>query len=126
MKQIITTLLFLTCFLVGTVSGEKPKAVTPITAFNKTITKLASEGGFSDDDAIKASFSFLEFLIGPKQEGQKKISRIVVSEAEKVRVFVSYDIGIKFFGYEFEYSRGDIKKGMRWAHFSTLKHISSE
>ena len=109
--------------LVSSVSANESKAAVP---FNKVLADLASAEGFSDDDAIKASFVFLEFLIGAKQEGQKKVSRIVLSEPAKIRVFVCYDIGLKFFGYEFEYQRGDLKKGMKWAHFTTLQHIPSE
>ena len=90
------------------------------------ISELASNDGFSDDDAISTSVFFLEYLIGPKPNDQKLISRVVLSKAENVRVFVAYDFGIGFSGYEFEFRRGDQKKGMRWAHFLRLIQIPSE
>lgn len=90
------------------------------------VSDLASDSGFTDEDAKKVSIFFLEKLIGPKPENQKLATRIEKSEPELVRVFVCYDFGIGFSGYEFVYRRGDPAKGMRTAHFVSLEQIPSE
>jgi hypothetical protein len=92
----------------------------------KMVSESASDAGFSDEDALKVSVFFMEKLIGPVPEGQKLVTRIEGSEPEGVRVFVAYDFGLKFTGFEFEYRRGNVQKGMRWAQFVRLSHVPSE
>jgi hypothetical protein len=113
--------------LSGILSGSSLLSAEPslMAQVWRMVTASASDAGFSDEDATKVSVFFLEELLGPLPQGQKLVTRIEGSEPERVRVFVAYE-GIKFSGYEFEYGRGDPKKGMRWAHFVRLSHVPSE
>jgi hypothetical protein len=120
----LTASLFAAPFLL---CGSSMAAEQPLmTRVSERVSKLASTSGFSDEDAVAAATFILEQLNGPKPEGQKLSSRVVISEPEKIRVFVAYDFGVGFHGYEIEFRRGDPKSGMRWAHFVSLTLIPSE
>ncbi len=107
----------------GTLVSAAPSLISRVA---QQVSNLASTSGFSDEDAVSASTYILEQLNGPKSDNQELSSRIVSSESERIRVFVAYDFGIGFHGYEIEFRRGDPKRGMRWAHFVTLTLIPSE
>ena len=104
------------------VAGEQPL----MPQVSVMVSDLASDSGFTDEDATKVSIFLIGKLIGPKPDNQNLITRISKSEPELVRVFVAYDFGIGFSGFEFVFRRGDPEKGMRWAHFESLEQIPSE
>ncbi len=90
------------------------------------VTKLASDSGFSDSDATEVAIFFFKDIQGPPFKDSKLATRIQISEPESVTVFVCYDYGPKFTGYDFTFKRGNITEGMRWAHFWSLQRIPSK
>jgi hypothetical protein len=106
--------------------GAETQKQTVLVKVAKMIKELASTDGFSDEDATKVAVFFLEKLAGPKPADQKLFTRIDETKPESVTVFVSYDFGIGFTGFQFQFERGDPGKGLRFAHFVSLKLVPSE
>jgi hypothetical protein len=96
------------------------------------VTKLANDGGFTDDDAVFSAKMFFIGLVGlPEDYSLPKDHKLNTevrrsTTPEIVTVFVSYDFGIGFIGYDFTFHRGDVSKGMRYANFQSLQVVPSE
>ena len=90
---------------------------------NQLTTKLALDAGFSDDDAVQVAVFFLQNLLGPKTAKEKTSTRIVTSKPESVTVYAGYDNHIITRGFRFQFERGDITNGKRYARFMVLQYV---
>lgn len=106
-------------------SKDKPVS-SPMQEFRKMVRTLASDSGFTDNDALKASVYLLKILEGNGPKESRLSKTIKLSKPKSVIVFVSYDFGIGFIGYEVEFLRGDLQKGMRTASFKSISIVPSE
>ena len=132
MKTILTLVILATAVCTVNAEDDLKQTKPLIQLVSEKVSTLAEDGGFSDEDAISAAKMFFVGLVGepgdnPLTKNAKLRTRIQKSSTPaQVTVFVSYDFGKGYVGYNFRFSRGDVSEGKRWAHFNSLELVPSK
>ena len=126
MKPAIPTILHFTALIFAATAEVAEDPGPLMKQVDQMARKLAADDGFTDEDATKVSIFLMEKLVGPTPADQKQSTRTVSSTPTSVRIEVAYDAGLAGTIFEFEFMRGNVAKGERFAHFMLLQRIPSE